>query len=38
VTPRTHLYVSNGTGIWSGFSCRVLVPSEITAFVLTARK
>ncbi len=38
VTPRTHLYVSNGTGIWSGFSCRLLVPSEITAFVLTERK
>lgn len=28
------LYVSNGTGIWSGFSCRLLVPSEITKFTL----
>ena len=28
------LYVSNGSGIWSGFSCRVGVPSEITLFVL----
>lgn len=34
LNPRTKLYVSNGTGIWSGFSCRVLVPSEITSFVL----
>lgn len=31
---RTHLYVSNGTGIWSGFSCRILVPAEITRFTL----
>ena len=28
------LYVSNGSGIWSGFSCRVGVPSEITLLVL----
>lgn len=28
------LYVSNGTGIWSGFSCRVGVPAEITLFEL----
>ena len=38
VNPRTKLYVSNGTGIWSGFSCRVLVPSEITTFVLEVAK
>lgn len=31
---RTHLYVSNGTGIWSGFSCRILVPSQIVRFTL----
>ena len=34
VNERTKLYVSNGTGIWSGFSCRVLVPAEITRFTL----
>lgn len=34
INERTKLYVSNGTGIWSGFSCRVLVPAEITSFVL----
>ena len=28
------MYVSNGTGIWSGFSCRFLVPPEITIFTL----
>lgn len=28
------LYVSPGTGIWSGFSCRLGVPSEITRIVL----
>ena len=28
------LYVSNGSGIWSGFSCRVGVDSEITLFIL----
>lgn len=31
----TYLYVSNGTGIWSGFSCRVMVPAEITLLRLT---
>lgn len=36
VNERTKLYVSNGTGIWSGFSCRVLVPAEITRFTLRA--
>ncbi len=30
------IYVSNGTGIWSGFSCRFAVPAEITCFVLRA--
>ncbi len=30
------LYVSGGTGLWGGFSCRILVPSEIT--LLTLRK
>lgn len=29
------LYVSNGTGVWSGFPCRVGVNAEITCFVLT---
>ena len=28
------LYVSPGTGLWSGFSCRIGVPSEITRLVL----
>ena len=28
------LYVSPGTGIWDGFSCRVGVPAEITRIVL----
>lgn len=28
------LYVSPGTGLWGGFSCRVGVPSEITRVVL----
>ena len=28
------LYVSPGTGIWSGFSCRLGIPSEITRIVL----
>lgn len=37
INDRTKLYVSNGTGIWSGFSCRVLVPAEITSFVLEAK-
>lgn len=30
----TTLYVSSGTGLWSGFSCRLGVPSEITCIVL----
>ena len=38
VNERTKIYVSNGTGIWSGFSCRVLVPAEITRFTLRAAK
>lgn len=28
------LYVSPGTGLWNGFSCRLGVPSEITRIVL----
>lgn len=32
------LYVSPGTGLWSGFSCRVGVPSEITRIVLRAQR
>ncbi len=28
------LYVSNGTGVWSGFSCRFAVDPEITGFLL----
>lgn len=28
------LYVSPGTGLWSGFSCRLGVPAEITRLVL----
>ncbi|NTW88416.1 MAG: metallophosphoesterase [Desulfobulbaceae bacterium] len=28
------LYVSPGTGIWSGFSCRLGVPAEITRIIL----
>ncbi len=34
IDDRLQLYVSNGTGIWSGFSCRILVPSEITLIKL----
>lgn len=30
------LYVSPGTGLWAGFSCRLGVPSEITRIVLRA--
>ena len=37
INPDTKIYVSNGTGIWAGFSCRVLVPSEISLFTLTAK-
>jgi uncharacterized protein len=28
------LYVSPGTGIWAGFSCRLGIPSEITRIIL----
>ncbi len=31
------LYVSNGTGIWSGFPCRVGVSAEITCFILVKK-
>lgn len=31
------LYVSNGTGIWSGFSLRIFTPSEITLIRLTKK-
>lgn len=31
------LYVSPGTGIWAGFSCRVGVPSEITHIILRSQ-
>lgn len=33
----TKLYVSNGTGIWAGFSTRLFVPAEITVFTLKRR-
>lgn len=29
-----NLYVSPGTGLWNGFSCRIGVPAEITRIVL----
>lgn len=29
-----NLYVSPGTGLWNGFSCRIGVPSEITRIIL----
>ncbi len=29
-----NVYVSPGTALWNGFSCRIGVPSEITLFVL----
>lgn len=29
-----NLYVSPGTGLWNGFSCRIGVPAEITLFIL----
>ena len=32
------IYVSPGTGLWSGFSCRLGVPSEITRIILRAKK
>jgi len=31
------LYVSSGTGLWAGFSCRLGVPSEITHIILRRR-
>ncbi len=31
------VYVSPGTGMWSGFSCRLGVPAEITRIILRAR-
>jgi hypothetical protein len=31
------VYVSPGTGIWAGFSCRVGVPSEITHIILRSQ-
>lgn len=31
------LYVSPGTGVWNGFSCRIGVPSEITHFTLRTK-
>ncbi len=32
------LYVSPGTGLWSGFSCRLGVPAEISRIVLRAAR
>ena len=32
------LYVSPGTGIWAGFSCRLGVPSEISRIILRSRE
>ena len=32
------LYVSPGTGLWAGFSCRLGVPSEITHIILRTQK
>lgn len=29
-----NIYVSSGTGLWSGLSCRIGAPAEITLFVL----
>ena len=31
---KTHIYVSNGTGIWGGFPVRLTAPSEITLITL----
>lgn len=30
------IYISPGTGVWAGFSCRLGVPSEITRIILRA--
>ena len=35
---KTVLYVSNGSGIWSGFPVRLGVPSEITLIKLKRKK
>lgn len=32
------LYVSPGTGLWNGFSCRIGVPSEITKIILKQKE
>lgn len=32
------LYVSPGTGLWNGFSCRIGVPAEITSFIFSCRE
>ena len=32
------LYVSPGTGLWNGFSCRLGIPPEITHIVLSTKK
>lgn len=34
----TNIYVSPGTGLWNGFSCRIGVPAEITRFILESAK
>ncbi|MBO5822569.1 MAG: metallophosphoesterase [Lentisphaeria bacterium] len=34
VRSNTHIYVSNGTGIWSGFPVRLTAPAEITLITL----
>lgn len=31
----SNIYVSPGTGLWNGFSCRIGVPAEITRIILT---
>ncbi|MBR3881312.1 MAG: metallophosphoesterase [Mailhella sp.] len=36
-TENGQLYVSSGTGLWAGFSCRLGVPSEITQIILKRR-
>ena len=33
-TQGKNIYVSPGTGLWNGFSCRIGVPAEITQFIL----
>lgn len=32
-----YLYVSPGTGIWNGFSCRILTPPEISVLILRSK-